>query len=154
MLIGINTLINCLLWISFLFFFFYLSFYIYILLVLHFVFLCFTSTSFLPRLSACLSLAWFHRPTLTINFNLEFLDPSCLLVIDFDEFLAMYRRLFVNCCSVVSHDISDMVPASPKKVCSASLFIFHFDLQIHLNTARFYWSREWFDFVAYTSTNM
>ncbi len=34
----------------------------------------------------------------------------CFTGIEFDEFLDMYRRLFVLCRSVVSHDVSDLVP--------------------------------------------
>ena len=31
--------------------------------------------------------------------------------IEFDEFLGMYRRLFVLCRGVVSHDVSDIAPS-------------------------------------------
>ncbi|XP_003726814.1 FGFR1 oncogene partner isoform X2 [Strongylocentrotus purpuratus] len=60
----------------------------------------------------------FHRNMLERYVQDEFQagDKDFSSVIDFDEFLAMYRRLFVNCRSVVSHDISDMVPTSPKKL--------------------------------------
>ena len=39
---------------------------------------------------------------------------SCNVItgIDFDEFLDLYRRLFISCRSVVSHDVSDLVPVT------------------------------------------
>ena len=39
---------------------------------------------------------------------------SCYVItgIDFDEFLDLYRRLFISCRSVVSHDVSDLVPVT------------------------------------------
>ena len=46
----------------------------------------------------------------------------CVAGIDFDEFLAMYKRLFVLCKSVVSNDVTDLLSprtgkkASPRKV--------------------------------------
>ena len=40
--------------------------------------------------------------------------------IDFDEFLRMYRRLFVLCKSVVSHDVSDILVPSPRRNASFS----------------------------------
>ncbi|XP_071509182.1 centrosomal protein 43-like [Diadema antillarum] len=56
----------------------------------------------------------FHRNMLERYVNDEFRagDRDFSSVIDFDEFLAMYRRLFVTCRSVVSHDINDIVPSS------------------------------------------
>lgn len=45
-----------------------------------------------------------------------FLSFSFFVAIDFDEFLSMYKRLFVLCKSVVSHDISDIMPASPRRL--------------------------------------
>ena len=45
---------------------------------------------------------------------------SCVIVplsaIDFDEFLTMYKRLFILCKSVVSHDVSDITMLSPRKM--------------------------------------
>ncbi|XP_048239697.1 centrosomal protein 43-like isoform X2 [Haliotis rufescens] len=36
--------------------------------------------------------------------------------IDFEEFLGMYKRLFLLCRTVVSDDVGDIVPTSPKKM--------------------------------------
>ncbi len=36
--------------------------------------------------------------------------------IDFEEFLDMYKRLFVLCKSVVSHDVCDITMTSPRKL--------------------------------------
>ena len=43
---------------------------------------------------------------------LDFVHPG----IDFDEFLGMYRRLFVVCRSVVSGDIADINPQSQRRL--------------------------------------
>ncbi|XP_041473556.1 centrosomal protein 43-like isoform X1 [Lytechinus variegatus] len=58
----------------------------------------------------------FHRNMLERYVQDEFHagDKDFSSVIDFEEFLAMYRRLFVVCRSVVSHDIEDLVPTSRK----------------------------------------
>ncbi|XP_013403917.1 FGFR1 oncogene partner isoform X2 [Lingula anatina] len=59
----------------------------------------------------------FHRNMLERYVNDEFqaVDRDFSNAIDFDEFLSMYKRLFVLCKSVVSHDISDFVPTSPRR---------------------------------------
>ncbi|XP_077976878.1 uncharacterized protein LOC144432527 [Glandiceps talaboti] len=58
----------------------------------------------------------FHRNMLDRYVNDEFRagDRDFSSGIDFDEFLGMYRRLFVLCKGVVAHDVSDLVATSPR----------------------------------------
>lgn len=74
-----------------------------------------------------------------------------LTAIDFDEFLGMYKRLFVQCRSVVSNDmamlmsprrspdLTSKIPSPTKRVSSARttkslrLFIFHTLLHLKIN---------------------
>ncbi|XP_033120502.1 FGFR1 oncogene partner-like isoform X5 [Anneissia japonica] len=62
----------------------------------------------------------FHRNMLERYVNDEFKsgDRDFSSGIDFDEFLGMYKRLFVLCKSVVSHDVSEILPGSPKSFSS------------------------------------
>nr|XP_006815156.1 PREDICTED: FGFR1 oncogene partner-like [Saccoglossus kowalevskii] len=58
----------------------------------------------------------FHKNMLDRYVNDEFrsVDKDFSSGIDFEEFLAMYRRLFVLCKGVVAHDVSDIVQTSPR----------------------------------------
>ncbi|CAH1799591.1 unnamed protein product [Owenia fusiformis] len=60
----------------------------------------------------------FHRNMLERYVTDEFraIDKDFSNTIDFDEFLQMYKRLFVLCKSVVSHDISDITLQSPRRL--------------------------------------
>ncbi|XP_071800545.1 uncharacterized protein [Asterias amurensis] len=60
----------------------------------------------------------FHRNMLERYVNDEFRagDSDFSSCIDFDEFLGMYRRLFVVCRSVVSHDVSEILPQSQRRL--------------------------------------
>ncbi|XP_074645270.1 centrosomal protein 43-like [Tubulanus polymorphus] len=64
----------------------------------------------------------FHRNMLERYVNDEFRasDRDFSNGIDFDEFVAMYKRLFILCKSVVSHDLSEL--KSPRKSNSDSLY--------------------------------
>ncbi|XP_038659018.1 FGFR1 oncogene partner isoform X4 [Scyliorhinus canicula] len=59
----------------------------------------------------------FHKNMLDRYVNEEFkaVDKDFNQVIDFDEFLGMYKRLFIQCRSVVAPDATDMVQ-SPRKL--------------------------------------
>ncbi|KAK2185727.1 hypothetical protein NP493_225g02004 [Ridgeia piscesae] len=59
----------------------------------------------------------FHSSMLDRYVNDEFRaeDRDFSNTIDFDEFLRMYKRLFVLCKSVVSHDVSDILVPSPRR---------------------------------------
>ncbi|XP_069462750.1 centrosomal protein 43 isoform X3 [Ambystoma mexicanum] len=56
----------------------------------------------------------FHRNMLERYVNDEFksADKDFNNGIDFQEFIGMYKRLFLHCRSVVSQDISDLTPAT------------------------------------------
>ncbi|XP_038076961.1 centrosomal protein 43-like [Patiria miniata] len=60
----------------------------------------------------------FHRNMLERYVNDEFRagDKDFSSGIDFDEFLGMYRRLFVVCRSVVSSDVADISPQSQRRL--------------------------------------
>ncbi|XP_078086219.1 centrosomal protein 43 isoform X2 [Mustelus asterias] len=59
----------------------------------------------------------FHKNMLDRYVNDEFkaVDKDFNQVIDFDEFLGMYKRLFIQCRSVVAQDATDIVQ-SPRKL--------------------------------------
>ncbi|XP_072359529.1 centrosomal protein 43 isoform X6 [Scyliorhinus torazame] len=59
----------------------------------------------------------FHKNMLDRYVNEEFkaVDKDFNQVIDFDEFLGMYKRLFIQCRSVIAQDATDMVQ-SPRKL--------------------------------------
>ncbi|XP_064627412.1 centrosomal protein 43-like isoform X2 [Lineus longissimus] len=59
----------------------------------------------------------FHRNMLERYVNDEFraVDRDFSNGIEFDEFLAMYKRLFILCKSVVSQDVAEIIPNSPTK---------------------------------------
>lgn len=46
------------------------------------------------------------------------LSPSA---IDIDEFLGMYKRLFIQCRAVVASDMKDILPESPQSHTSPSI---------------------------------
>uniref|UniRef100_UPI00398F549E centrosomal protein 43 isoform X2 n=1 Tax=Pristiophorus japonicus TaxID=55135 RepID=UPI00398F549E len=59
----------------------------------------------------------FHKNMLDRYVNDEFraMDKDFNNVIDFDEFLGMYKRLFIQCRSVVAQDVADIVQP-PRKL--------------------------------------
>ncbi|XP_067845315.1 FGFR1 oncogene partner isoform X2 [Heptranchias perlo] len=59
----------------------------------------------------------FHKNMLDRYVNDEFkaVDKDFNNVIDFDEFLGMYKRLFIQCRSVVAQDVTDIVQV-PRKL--------------------------------------
>nr|XP_005993383.1 PREDICTED: FGFR1 oncogene partner isoform X1 [Latimeria chalumnae] len=56
----------------------------------------------------------FHRNMLEryVNDELKAVDKDFNNEIDFDEFLGMYKRLFIQCRTVVAQDVSERVPPS------------------------------------------
>ena len=51
---------------------------------------------------------------------MHFISHTCIIIvltaIDFDEFLQMYKRLFVLCKSVVSQDVAEITMNSPRRL--------------------------------------
>ncbi|XP_071955883.1 centrosomal protein 43-like isoform X2 [Antedon mediterranea] len=80
----------------------------------------------------------FHRNMLERYVNDEFksVDQDFSSGIDFEEFLGMYKRLFIHCKSVVAHDVSDILTGSQPKSAIGSIKTGHFDDEFKDTTDR------------------